>query len=299
MSSRVIPIQQLEQRISQHQAELESLRQEYEARQADLRRFTLRKEELQAELVRVEAEIQALGQGAARTVDTTPTPPRNNGQASAKRPMSKASSATSASGPPQPLSLPRLLLEIVGAAKAPMTTKELTEEVVRRHYVTTSKNLAALVDTRIQELLKKGLVRRPKDQPGIIAVPASATGQAPAGKVKPAIPAKPAQKAARPAAAKAPVASKPAKNVVKPASAKTLVEAASKNVLPLTAVITKILSESAEPISGRELAAKVLATGYQTKSKDFTNVIWVAVSKLDNVENIAGRGYRLKKKKKS
>jgi hypothetical protein len=49
----------------------------------------------------------------------------------------------------------------------------------------------------------------------------------------------------------------------------------------------------------RELGAKVLETGYQTKSKDFTNVIWVAVAKMNNVENVAGRGYRLKKAKKS
>jgi hypothetical protein len=64
-------------------------------------------------------------------------------------------------------------------------------------------------------------------------------------------------------------------------------------------MVTKILSESTEPIPAREFGKKVLATGYQTRSKDFTNVIWVAVSKLDNVENIAGRGYRLKKRKKA
>jgi hypothetical protein len=103
----------------------------------------------------------------------------------------------------------------------------------------------------------------------------------------------------KPVVAKTPVAAKPAKNVVKPASPKTPVAAAAKNVLPLTAVITKLLSESAEPIPARELGARVLATGYQTRSKDFTNVIWVAVSKLNNVENIAGRGYRLKTRKKS
>jgi len=86
---------------------------------------------------------------------------------------------------------------------------------------------------------------------------------------------------------------------VKPDSKATTATAGSKNALPLTAVIAKILAESSEPIPGRELAARVLATGYQTQSKDFTNVIWVAVSKLDNVENIAGQGYRLKKRKKT
>ncbi len=248
--------------------------------------------DLERGILRVDAEIQALAQGGMPTAQATPTPPKN-GQASAKRPVAKASSGTSASAPAQPLSLPRLLLAIVGAAQAPLTTKQLTEEVVRRKYLTTSKNLAALVDTRIQELLKKGLVRRPKDQSGIIAVRTSTNGQASIVKSQPSVATKPAQKPAQPVAPKAPATAKPAKKVAKPASAKTPIVAASNTALPLSAVITKILSESTEPIPARELGERVLATGYQTRSKDFINVIWVAVSKLDDVENIAGRGYRL------
>ena len=45
------------------------------------------------------------------------------------------------------------------------------------------------------------------------------------------------------------------------------------------------------------LAEKVLASGYQTKSKDFTKVVSVGVWKMDNVENVPGKGYRLKKGK--
>jgi hypothetical protein len=183
MTSRVIPLQDLAQRINQHQAELDTLRKEYEARQADLRRFTRRKEELQAELVRVESEIQALGQGAPPTAASAPTPPKN-GQASAKRPVAKASSNKSGSAPTQPLSLPKLL-QIVGEATVPMTVKMLTEEAVRRNYATTSNNLAALVDTRISELIKKGLVRRAKNQPGVVAVTTSAKGQAQAVRSQP------------------------------------------------------------------------------------------------------------------
>src|SRR6476469_10073678 len=112
MTSRVIPIQRPEQRITQHQAELDTLRKEYEARQADLRRFTARREELQAELLRVEAEIQALGQPAGAKASVAPTPAKN-GQAAAKPPAAKASPAASVSAPAQPLRLPRLLLQIV------------------------------------------------------------------------------------------------------------------------------------------------------------------------------------------
>jgi hypothetical protein len=298
MTTTVIPLQDLAQRINQHQAELDTLRKQYEARQADFRRFTARREELQAELLRVEAEIQALGQPAGPKVAAAPARPAQ-GQGSAKRPVAKASPTAAVSASAQPLSLPRLLLQIVGGATVPMTVKMLTEEAVRRGYATTSKNLAGLVDTRISELIKKRLVRRARNQPGVVAVGTSARGREQAVKSQPLVAAKSTQKAVKPAAAQAPVTSTIAKNVAKPASAKTAAAVASKNVQPLAALITKILSESAEPIPARELGRRVLSTGYQTNSKDFTNVIWVAVSKLDTVENVAGRGYRLKKKKKS
>jgi hypothetical protein len=40
----------------------------------------------------------------------------------------------------------------------------------------------------------------------------------------------------------------------------------------------------------------VLATGYESQSKDFTNLIWVTLGRMDNVENTKGQGYRLKKR---
>jgi len=43
----------------------------------------------------------------------------------------------------------------------------------------------------------------------------------------------------------------------------------------------------------RELAQQALARGFQTESKDFANVISVTLSKMDNVENVPGQGYRL------
>jgi hypothetical protein len=277
MTTRVIPLQALAQRINQQQAELAQLRQEYEARQADLRRFTLRKEQLQAELARVEAEIRGLAQGAKPPPGVAPTA----GHAAPKRPVAKAASAKPGPTTAQPLTLPGLLLQIVREATGPMTVKKLTEEAQRRNYVTTSKNLAALVDTRISELIKKKLVRRAKNQPGVVAVPSSAKGPTPPGKVAP------------------PAAAAQAKKAVMTKSTPKTASAASKSGPSLTSLIAKILGGSSEPVPARELAAKVLATGYQTKSKDFTNVIWVAVAKMDNVENVSGRGYRLKKGKKS
>jgi hypothetical protein len=47
------------------------------------------------------------------------------------------------------------------------------------------------------------------------------------------------------------------------------------------------------------LAEAVLAGGYQTKSKDFPNVISACVGKMGDVESVPGQGYRLKKAKGS
>ena len=280
MSSRVIPLQQLEQRINQQQTELETLRQEYEARQADLRRFTLRKEELQTELLRVEAEIQALDQGAEFTPGTAPGNPSAK-QVSPQRPVTKTSSAKSAPPATQTVPLSRLLLQIVGEAKGPITVKALTEEVQRRNYVTTSKHLAALVDTRISKLIKKGLIRRAKNQPGRSSggswrLPKDTPHRSRPSRLSP--PGQPSNPYPQ-----------------KPTATKAMTS--TQKAVPLSAVIEKILGEAKEPIPGRELAAKVLATGYQTNSQDFISVIRVAVSKMDNVDHVPGRGYRLKKRK--
>ena len=41
--------------------------------------------------------------------------------------------------------------------------------------------------------------------------------------------------------------------------------------------------------------AEVIAAGYKTKSQTPVNLIWAAVNKMDNVENVRRKGYRLKK----
>jgi hypothetical protein len=44
------------------------------------------------------------------------------------------------------------------------------------------------------------------------------------------------------------------------------------------------------------LAKQAKAQGYRTKSKDFVGVLWVMLGQMDNVENVPGQGYRLKKR---
>jgi hypothetical protein len=64
----------------------------------------------------------------------------------------------------------------------------------------------------------------------------------------------------------------------------------------LRELLTRLLSESKRPLKAKELAEQALAAGYQTTSKDFVNVVWVALGKMDHLENVPGQGYRLKKR---
>jgi hypothetical protein len=248
MTKTAIPLRDLAQRISQQQADLEKLRQEYESRKDQMRELTRRKLELQAQLRQVEAELRGLDEGSTPAVAGTSAP---------KRAPTKAGK-----NPTMGLTLSQFLMQIVTTAGRPVTTKELATEVVRQNFPTTSRNVAALVDTQVYQLVKKGVLQRAKDRPGVL-------------------PAQPRKHPTAPAA--------------KPKAATAKPTAISKNSLSLTAMVTKVLAKSPHPLKGRELAEKVLASGYETTSKSFTDIIWDSVGKMENVENVPGKGYRLKK----
>jgi hypothetical protein len=69
------------------------------------------------------------------------------------------------------------------------------------------------------------------------------------------------------------------------------------NRLPLRELVLELLRKNNRPMAAREVAEQALAAGYRTTSKDFTNVVWVALGRLNEVENLPGGGYRLKKVK--
>ena len=48
-----------------------------------------------------------------------------------------------------------------------------------------------------------------------------------------------------------------------------------------------------------ESVERVTQSGYESKSKDLKNVIWVSLGKLATVDRVPGEGYRLKKRKVS
>jgi hypothetical protein len=98
----------------------------------------------------------------------------------------------------------------------------------------------------------------------------------------PAAAAKPGKSSQKAAVAKAPTSEPPA---------------VSESGLALPVIITKILAKSSHPVPVRTLAEEVLARGYRTQSKDFTHLIWTAAGRMANVENVPGKGYRLRKSK--
>jgi hypothetical protein len=181
--------------------------------------------------------------------------------------------------PAKTISLSQLLVEIVSQARGPLTVKELTHEVQKRKYPTASTNLAGLIANRLSTLVKDKLLRRAKDKAGVLPV------QRPA----------PPEGAATKAPSGTQTAGPKQATIKKPTTAPSPVGA--KSELTLAAAVTQVLAKSARPLLARELADKVLESGYQTKSKDFTKVVWGAVGNMDTVENVPGKGYRLKKAK--
>lgn len=62
----------------------------------------------------------------------------------------------------------------------------------------------------------------------------------------------------------------------------------------LQSVLTSILSKSRKPLTAQELADQARVAGYESKSKDFKNVIWVTLGKM-GAEKVPDQGFRLKK----
>jgi hypothetical protein len=261
-SAAVLPLPKLAQQLAQKQSELEKARQAFETRLGEL---TRRKEELQDQLRTVEAEMQAVN--ATVPGSSPPTPPL--------KPSLMPVPAPAAS------TLPGLLVDLVRAAGRPLTVKELTASVVRAQFPTTSRNISRLVKNKVGELVKRGLLRRAEGQPGVVLAKPQAAKQLPT--VKTLVHGQPSGRNGK-AAAKAAVPAQAAK----PATGQAKVS--------LAELLLRLLTKSSRPLKARELAEQALAAGYQTESKAFTQVVWVALGKLPGIENVPGQGYRLQKR---
>jgi hypothetical protein len=253
--------------IARQQAELQTLQREYEARQTNLADLNRRKEELKAQLRQIEADIQATAQGGSPSPAPAPKKAAKVKRTKRRRrAKARAMSATPVpqAGAPRPHTLPALLLEIVQKASGPVTVKQLADDVVRRKFPTTSSNISAMVETRAHELVRKGLLQRATGgQPGFVPVRSAPKAAAKNGAV-----------------------------AAKPSPSKT---DGQRQQPPLRVVLTNLLAKNKRPMTARELAEQALAGGYQTKSKNFIDVMWVALGQMNNIRNVAGKGYVLKR----
>ena len=255
------PLDSLAQQIARQQAELQGLQQEYQSRQARLAELTQQKQDLKSQLRQIEATIQATKQGQVIGAPSVPI---------ADLPRAGAGAAHL----PRAHTLPALLLEIVGKAGGPVTVKKLAREVRRRKFPTKSTNLSTMVDVRVRELVRNGLLRRAQGQPGVVpaaSVPGMASGSRPTF----------------PTVSR----SRNGDGAVKTAHAKTR---GKRQGPSLRERLTNLLAKRKRPMPARELAEQVLAAGYKTKSKNFMEVMWVALSQMNNVRNVPGKGYVLK-----
>jgi len=265
----------IQQRIAQRDAELQALRRDLQARRSRLQSLTQRKQELQAKLQKIEAEMAAVAAGAKR-------PQAGSPKAAPKKPAPKPSSAEK----PSPPSLPSLLISIIGSAGRPLTANQLVRETKRRGFKSSSPHFSRMVGARLSDLKKRGVVRRAANQPGYTLAP-STNGPAPkTGATKSVV-----QKTT----AMAPT--KPAKGAAAAKPASSQASGAKAPQMSLREVLTQILKKMGAPVTGSELAEEALKAGYHTTSKRFIDSVWTMLSTMDNVENVKGQGYRLKRKK--
>jgi hypothetical protein len=261
-----VPLQSLAERIAQQQSELEDLRREYDARQAHLAELKRRRDELRGQLRQLQTEIKAVNQG-----ESLPPVP---GPAKATRAMRRGRGRRGKRGHPQ--RLVDLIVEVMRGATGPVTVKQLAEEVVRRKFPTTSKNIPPMVRTRLQELVSDGICRHAQDRPGFVltnpnSVPEAMTFRAAAG-IKRRKRGGRRRKAARQAGSN------------------------GRQKRSLQSILGDLLARSRQPVPARDLAEQAKAEGYETRSENFTNVVWVMLGKMENVENVPGEGYRLRRR---
>jgi hypothetical protein len=274
----------LAQRISQQEAQLQALRRELETRQLQLAELTQRKEQLLTQLQQIDAEIAAIATGApavkssrAKLAATKPArtvviggQPAGNGAAAQQvegEPRSRGTARDKGrrNGRAGQPTLPDLIVTLLREAGRPLTVKELGQEIQRRGFQSQSSNFSKMIAVRARELKQKGILRGAVGQPGfVLAQPSN-------GKM---------QKEAQPAHRS--TKSRPQKSVKQQ---------------PLREVLMQILKKSTQPMTGSQLAAAAVKAGYHSSSKNFVDVIWGALSNLKNVEHVPNQGYRLKKGK--
>jgi hypothetical protein len=281
-------LEDLAERISQQEVQLQTLRHELETRQRQLADLNEQKQRLLTQLQQIDAQIAGIAGGSQSVKTSQPktAPAKLNRIAVIKAPSNGASrkaKAKQAAKAEQP-SLPKLIITLLQEAGGPLTVKELASEAKRRGFRSSSHDFPKMLAVRARELMRKGTLKAAQDQPGFVL----AKGQA-----KPT---------ARPVPQKGPTAANQQNGVAGKRSATRPAGTASSKTKPtrpasLREVLIQILSKADKPLTGSELAQLALQAGYRTTSKNFADVVWVAMGNMPNVVNVPNQGYRLKKAK--
>ena len=177
----------LAQRISQQEAQLQALRRELDTRQRQLADLSQQKQRLLTQLQQIDAQIAGIA-GSSPSVKTSqsktgPAKPNRavvlgglsdngfsakpgQGKAPAKRPAAKAK-ASKAAPAGQP-SLPGLIVTLLREAGRPLTVTQLAEGAKRRGFTTSSPHYLQMVAVRSRELKEKGVLQKAVGQPGFV-----------------------------------------------------------------------------------------------------------------------------------
>ena len=84
----------------------------------------------------------------------------------------------------------------------------------------------------------------------------------------------------------------------RPKKAKTKLRRRPKNAMTLRDAIVAVLSKSRKPLTAREMADGVLATGYRSKSKNLLQRVWTTVGKDERIDRREKGKYMVRAKKK-
>jgi hypothetical protein len=268
MTSTAVPLENLVQSIARQQFELDALRKELEARQAHLADLKSQKGELEGQLRQLDAVIQAVSQGETALPAAAKAVPAALTSKSSTPPRPKKMAPTPAKAKP-PKKMVDLIVDIVGESKGPITARPLAAELQKRGFFMASPNLLRIVQVRVNDLMREGILRRAGDQPGVVLGKAKSELKASGTKV---------------GGAKQAVAPKASGRV------------GSDGKVSLRPLLKELLAKSQRPMKAKELAELAVAGGYATESTDFRKVVGIMLARMQDVKNVPGVGYRLKKR---
>jgi len=165
-------------------------------------------------------------------------------------------------------SLSKLLVDILNRKKVPMSSKELAQAALNAGYTSKSSNFFRVVDNRLSRLKAEGKIQAapsggyqaiPADTAAPVAAAAETDGTATAAKPRRKRGARKGRKA----------------------------RAARRERSSLSKVLAEILQKEGRPLTASELADAAIASGYQSNSKNFKDVIWVTLGKMKKEHKIA------------